>query len=417
MFMFFYNFLWTPILVLSIPFVVFGRKGRMSERLALRFPKDVPGEGNIWIHALSVGEVVSAISLVNALRTKFPDKDIVFSVTTSKGMAIAREAVASKVKTLVTMPVDAWWCVQRIVSYLKPSVFVLVETDIWPGLIHHLKKHGVRAILVNGRISPRTFRSYRRLPFFVQRMFRPLKWCLMQSDLDAERLLKVGVGAWKVKTVGNIKFDRNWEPMEQAERDDWMNLLGIAPDSLVWVAGSTHPGEEKILLEIFEKLLISFPGLRLILAPREIGRSNEIYTFSREMGIETVLRTALLGNRVSYDVLILDTLGELGRIYGIGTVSFVGGSLVPVGGHNLLEPASFGCPVIFGPYIHNFVAMSESLKETGGGWRVEDGQELFNRMEMLLSNPEIRDDMGVRAEQFVRINGGALDRVLPFIAG
>jgi len=187
-----------------------------------------------------------------------------------------------------------------------------------------------------------------------------------------------------VKTVGNIKFDRNWEPMEQAERDDWMNLLGIAPDSLVWVAGSTHPGEEKILLEIFEKLLISFPGLRLILAPREIGLSNEICTFSREMGIETVLRTALLGNRVSYDVLILDTLGELGRIYGIGTVSFVGGSLVPVGGHNLLEPASFGCPVIFGPYTHNFVAMSESLKETGGGWRVEDGQELFNRMEMLL---------------------------------
>jgi 3-deoxy-D-manno-octulosonic-acid transferase len=416
MFIFFYNFFWTLILIFSIPFVALLGKGRISERLALGFPEGFPGEGNIWIHALSVGEVVSAISLVKALRTKFPGKDIVFSVTTSKGMAIARDEVESKVKALVTMPVDAWWCVRRIVNYLKPSIFVLVETDIWPGLIYHLSKRGIRAILVNGRVSPRTFRSYRVLPFLTRGMFQPLELCLMQSELDSKRLLKIGIGPGKVKTIGNIKFDRNWKPMGETERKDWMSLLGIEPGTPIWVAGSTHPGEERALLEVFRRLRTSFPGLRLILAPRDIERSGEIRSISREMGLEAVSRATLLRNKTSYEVLILDTLGELERIYGLSIVSFVGGSLVPVGGHNLLEPASFGCPVLFGPYTHNFVSMSESLTEAGGGWRVEDGEELFDRMKMLLSDPEKRDNMGRLAREFVERNRGALDRVLSFIA-
>lgn len=413
---FFYDFSWTLILILSIPLVALLGKGRLSERLALTFPKGSLGEDNIWIHALSVGEVVSAISLVKALRTKFPGKNIVFSVTTSRGMAIARDEVASKVKALVTMPVDAWWCVRRIVNYTKPSIFVLVETDIWPGLIYHLRKRGIKSILVNGRISPRTYRSYTMLPSLIRRMFQPLEFCLMQSEPDSGRLLEIGIEPGKVKTVGNIKFDRNWKPMRPAERKDWMNRLGIEPETTVWVAGSTHSGEEKTLLEVFQRLRTSFPGLCLILAPRNIERTNEIRRISQELKFETVLRTTPSRDRGPYDVMILDTLGELGRIYGVSTVSFVGGSLVPVGGHNLLEPASFGCPILFGPYTHNFVSMSESLKAAGGGLRVADGQELFVSMQMLLSDPEKREDMGRLAERFVHTNGGALDRVLSFIA-
>jgi len=413
---FFYDFSWTLILILSIPFVALLGKGRLSERLALIFPEGFLGEDNIWIHALSVGEVVSAISLVKALRAKFPEKDIVFSVTTSKGMTIARDEVASRVKALVTMPVDAWWCVRRIVNYTKPSIFVLVETDIWPGLIHHLRKRGIKSILVNGRISPRTYKSYTMLPSLIRRMFQPLEFCLMQSEPDSGRLLEIGIEPGKVKTVGNIKFDRNWEPMRPAEQKVWMNRLGIEPGTTVWVAGSTHSGEERTLLEVFQRLRTFFPGLCLILAPRNIERTNEIRRISQELKFETVLRTTLSRDRGPYDVMILDTLGELGRIYGVSTVSFVGGSLVPVGGHNLLEPASFGCPILFGPYTHNFVSMSESLKAAGGGLQVADGQELFLNMQMLLSDPEKREDMGRLAERFVHTNGGALDRVLSFIA-
>lgn len=414
--MFFYDFLWTLILILAVPFVSLLGKERVSERLALRLPECPVGEGNLWIHALSVGEVVSAIPLVKAVRKKFPDTDVVFSVTTSRGMAIARDGVGSDVKALVTMPLDTWWSVRRMVNCLKPSIFILVETDIWPGLIHHLRKKGIRTVLVNGRISPRTFASYRRLPTLIRWMFEPLELCLMQSDLDRERLLEIGVGPGKVKNVGNIKFDRNWELMGQPERKDWLRLLGVRPGIPLWVAGSLHRGEERSILEIFRRLLTPFPGLRLILVPRDIERSSEIRSISQGMGFKTVLRTALSMNRAPYEVLILDTVGELGRVYGLSTISFVGGSLVPVGGHNLLEPASFGCPVLFGPYTHNFVSMSESLTEAGGGLRVADGEELFDKMEMLLSNSEKRDEMGRLAREFVEQNRGALDRVLSYIA-
>ncbi len=415
MLMFFYDLLWTFILIMSIPFVVLLGSTRISERLALGFPEHLRGKGNIWIHALSVGEVISAISLVKALKTRFPGRDIVFSVTTSKGMAVARNDLGSQVRALVTMPVDAWWCVRRIVDHLKPHIFILVETDIWPGLINRLSKRGIGTVLVNGRVSPRTSRSYRVLPFLARALFGPIEMCLMQSELDSARLIEVGIGPEKVKTVGNIKFDRDWEPMGQIERKDWMSRFGIESDTPIWVAGSTHPGEERIILEVFQGLRYSFPDLRLILVPRNVERSGETYSISRDMGLETVLRTALAINVKPYEVLILDTVGELGRIYGLSTVSFVGGSLVPVGGHNLLEPASFACPVLFGPYTHNFVAMSEALTAAGGGLRVGDREELFEVMRMLLSNPEKRDEMGRLAREFIERNRGALNRVLPFI--
>jgi len=255
------------------------------------------------------------------------------------------------------------------------------------------------------------------VPFLTRKMFKPLKLCLMQSDLDRNRLLQAGIDPpEKVRAVGNIKFDRDWVPMSQEERHKWLDLLRLESENIIWVAGSTHRGEEKIVLEVFKKLRPSFPLLRLILALRKIEQSDDILTQARGMGLKAVLRTGLSKNSHPYDVLILNSLGELDRIYGVSKVSFVGGSLVPIGGHNLLEPASFGCPVLFGPHTHNFVLMSELLVEAGGGRRVQDGRDLYEAVKMLVGDAEMRTGMGRFAKEFVEKNRGALERVVSHIA-
>lgn len=412
---FFYHFAWTLLFLFCVPLIPLFRKKRFMERLALDLPPDPPFEGSIWIHALSVGEVISSLPLVNALGLQYPDRDIVFSVTTSKGMSIARRELQGKVSALLTMPIDFWWSARRMVDYVRPSLFVLVETDIWPALLDRLKKRGVDSILVNGRVSPRTFKAYRRFPLFARMMFDRPEFCLVQSDLDRERLLNVGVDPDKVRRVGNIKFDREWVPMGEKERLERSKLLGLGPEDQIWVAGSTHSGEDEILLEVFGRLRPRFATLRLIIAPRRIERSRSILEMAQDRGFRAALKTSLPENDGPHDVLILDTLGELGRYYGIGSVSFVGGSLAPVGGHNLLEPASFGCPVLFGPHTHNFVVMSESLVEAGGGWRVSDGEGLFRAMKTLLTDPGVCLDMGEHARAFVEKNRGALERVVSYV--
>lgn len=414
--MFLYHFGWTLAHILCMPIVAVARRGRLAERLAPKFPKDRLKEGNIWIHALSVGEVVSAVPLIERLSAKYPEKGVVLSVTTVKGMDIARKILEGSVNALFTMPVDSLWCVRRVVNYTRPAIFVLVETDIWPALPGYLKRRGIRSILVNGRVSPRTFRAYNRAPFFVRKMFDPLELCLMQSDLDRERLLSVGLNDEKVVTVGNIKFDRDWILMSEEELKGWFDLFGLGSESVLWVAGSTHQGEEEIILEVFKRLRPSFPHLRLIIAPRDIERSDEILRIIRGIGLKAVLRTGVSRDTAVYDVLVLNTIGELGRIYGLGIVSFVGGSLVPIGGHNLLEPASFGSPVLFGPHTHNFVSMSESLLEAGGGWRVQDINGLHDAVKMLMEDTRLRARMGALAKEFVQESRGALGRVVAHIA-
>jgi 3-deoxy-D-manno-octulosonic-acid transferase len=417
-FMLLYHFLWTIVGILGFPIVPLLRKGRFSERLTLGL-SSVPIEGaNIWVHALSVGEVISALSLVDALRLKYPGKNIVFTVTTSTGMNVAQRELGGKVNALVTMPIDFWWCVHRIVNYIRPSIFILVETDIWPALINYLRKRGVKSILVNGRVSPRTSKAYNKFAFLARKLFEHFELCLMTSDLDTNRLLQVGIGLpEKVITVGNIKFDRDWEPMCQEERQKWLNLLSLESEDRIWVAGSTHPGEEKILMDVFKKLRPSFHALRLILAPRAIEQSDDILSEAQSMGLRAVLKTELSKNTGPYDVLILNSLGELGRVYGLSEVSFVGGSLEPSGGHNLLEPASFGCPVFFGPHTEDFDLMSQLLIEAGGGQRVRDGKELYDAMKMILTDPEMRIRMGRHAKEFVDENRGALGRVVSRIDG
>ncbi len=417
MFLFIYHLIWTCLVILSLPLFFFIKRRRILERLGIRLPLDPPKEESIWIHALSVGEVVSALALVKAVGLQYPEKDVVFTVTTEQGKEIAGKELQNKVRTLLTMPLDFWWSVRRVVNFIRPSLLILVETDIWPGLIGYLKKRGTKVVLINGRISPRTFRSYRKFRFFARRMFNAMDSCMMQSDLDKNRLLQIGVEEEKVKTVGNIKFDRDWVPMGEEEYEDLLNTLNLEPQNEIWVAGSTHQGEEDIILDAFGNLRRLFPLLRLIIAPRRVERAGDISRLVMDKGSKSVLKTEIPMKGEPYQVLILDTIGELERIYGIAKISFVGGSLTPIGGHNLLEPASFGRPVLFGPHTDNFVLMSQLIIEAGGGRRVRDGEDLFETMKALLSDPEQSNRMGLRAKKFVETSRGALRRVMENIKG
>ncbi len=412
MFLMFYHFLMTLLVLVFIPLVFFFNGERMRARLALDLPDEIPSHPPIWVHALSVGEVISAVPLVDGLRQRFPGQKIVLSVTTRQGMVLAQSELKGRVETLFTMPLDFWWSIDRVVKRIRPALFVLVETDIWPALLNHLKRQGIKCILVNGRVSPTARRNYGLLPSFVKRLFEPFERCMMQTDLDRNRLLDLGLDGEKIQTSGNIKFDRPWRPMGESERQTWLDELKLGAKNVLLVAGSTHPGEEKIVLEAFGRLHHDFNELRLVIAPRKIERAGEIKRIAEACGFTSVLRTGVADDFVSYQVLILDTLGELARLYGLARVSFVGGSLLSFGGHNLLEPASFGCPVFFGPHTENFVQMAEDLAQSGGGKRVHNATELFEMIRALMVNPELAQEMGDNAERFVLKNRGAIERVM-----
>jgi 3-deoxy-D-manno-octulosonic-acid transferase len=410
--LFLYPCAWTLIVLLGLPVFSAIRSRRFIDRVFLELPAQTPWERGIWIHALSVGEVTSAIPFVRALRREYPQEDIIFTVTTRQGMEIARREIGDEVRLLLPMPLDFWWSLGKLIQCIKPALFILVETDIWPGLISLLKKKGIKTVLINGRISPRTLRSYNKCRFFIRRLFNSFGLCLMQTDLDRKRILSIGVAPENVKTAGNIKFDSDWLPMGDKERHEWLEALHLEPENIVWVAGSTHEGEEKIILEVYKRLRLISPSLLLIMAPRNIERADSIMVLCSGMGFKSLLKTDLTKDGASYDVLILNTIGELGRIYGIGKVSFVGGSLVAQGGHNPLEPASFGHPVLFGPHMEDFVLMTQLLVESGGGQEVSDSDDLFKAVKKILMDPALCDDMGRKAAAYVETNKGALKRVV-----
>ncbi|MBN1626901.1 MAG: 3-deoxy-D-manno-octulosonic acid transferase [Deltaproteobacteria bacterium] len=420
MFLFLYNFAWTLVVILTLPILSLSKGHRLPERLGLRLTSNPSRGRSIWIHALSVGEVISAMPLARAIKSKYPSRHVIFTVKTEQGMKVALKELSGEVDELVPMPVDFWWSVSRIYHYIRPSVLILVEGDIWPGLLCYLEKRGVKILLVNGRISPRTGKHYRRFGFIVRRIFNRIELCLMQSKIDRERLIKIGIDPHKVNKTGNIKFDRAWRPMEAEERKRWQAKLKLQSKEAIWLAGSTHEGENEIILETFKRLKEVYPGLYLIIAPRRIESAGSVYRVCTEMGLDAVLRSELYadtGPSSRGDVLILDTIGELERIYGLARVSFVGGSMVPLGGHNLLEPASFGQPVLFGEYTYNFQLMSRDLEEAGGGWRVKNSEDLFVKMKILLSDNELLKGMGQKAREFVLKNSGAMDRVMAHLKG
>ena len=377
-----------------------------------------PNKPVIWIHAVSLGEVVAVTPLVNELHRRHPEYRLVVSTVTETG----REAVEQRLAGVADhcyAPLDFPWVVSRFIDRLQPRLYLFVETELWPNLLWHLRRRGVSTVLVNGRLSTRSFERQQWAPVrsFYRTMLQTLSLCLMQSDRDVDRIVALGAEASRVKRTGNIKFDQPIPAVTEAGKI--RDRLGLQETEQLFVAGSTHSGEEEALVECYQALVTQCSSAVLLLAPRHIERAESVEAMIRARGM-TVQRRSAIGQAgvprsTGPRVVLLDSRGELAAIYKEAVVAFVGGTLVPVGGHNLLEPAQWAKPVLFGPYTDHCAEVADLLIQAGGGRRVLQTEDLTQQVKALFTDDEERERMGRSARQVVEQNQGALQQTVEAI--
>jgi 3-deoxy-D-manno-octulosonic-acid transferase len=406
----FYSFLYGCGLVLASPFFVlrslrepgFG-KG-LGERLGgVRANPDA--ERSIWIHAVSVGEVIAVRPLTKRLKRAFPKTRIALSVTTPTGRRVAEERLEG-IDDLFSCPFDLALLVRRVMRRVKPVAVVLVETEIWPHLLREAHRAGAVTLLVNGRISDRSFPRYRRVRPFLKRYLAEVDRFLMQSELYARRIVELGAPDEAVRVAGSLKFDADHGGAE--ERKERITPTGRP----VLIGGSTLAPEETILLSVFERLRAGRPDLFLVLAPRHPARFDEVYDLAKARGLAVARRSQSPTANAGADVLILDTLGELASVYAEGEAVFVGGSLAAWGGHNIIEPASKGKPVLFGPHMQNFADIARLFLDADAAIQVASERDLERAFRELLEEPARREALARRALRVIEGNRGAADRTV-----
>jgi 3-deoxy-D-manno-octulosonic-acid transferase len=383
----------------------------LGQRLG-RYGTDLPPEPRCWIHAVSVGEAATAVPLIEALGRRWPELGIVMTTVTPTGAQI----VADRLGGMVThryFPVDLPGPVRRALDAVRPRFFIAMETELWPNFLRALAVRGIPSMIANGRISDRSFRRYRRVRFLTSRMLRDVAILAMQSQEDARRIIALGAQPERVVVTGNLKTD--FAVPEAGGDALWQRLLGLAEEDLVWIAGSTHRGEDAAVLDAFLRLRARFPRLILLLAPRHPERVPEVERLVIERGLTAVRRSELPGARDRRAVIILDTVGELAQLYRLATVVFVGGSLVPTGGHNMLEPALLRKAVLFGPHTSNFRESAEALLAAGGAQLVREGTELEGAVGILLEDADLRQRMGEAAFKAVVGRQGAVKHTLELV--
>lgn len=373
--------------------------------------KKVSPSKPVWIHAVSVGEVAGIKNFVKELHTMFPVRKIVLSTTTKTGNAVARRIFSGDVLKFY-FPLDFSFVVRKVANLINPSILIIMETEIWPNLILELSKRGVPVALINGRISDRSFKGYKKIRFFFGKILRKIDLFCMQTSGDAERIESLGALKENVKVTGNMKFDIE-NPDTTLARDRIKSDLGLVQSDQLLIAGSTHRGEEEIVLDVYKHLTKEFENLKLLIAPRHIDRAKTIKNLVEQNGFEGALSSqskkiqSLNSKKV---VLILDTLGELRHLYSIATIVFMGGSLIKRGGHNIVEPAIFGKPIIFGPYMFNFRDMARLFLEEKAAIKVRDKKELLETLQTLLRDRARIDILGQNARELADRDKGATSR-------
>jgi len=414
-----YNFLQIILLItglpILVPMVLVRRKyrGRTLKRLGFGMDK-MPfhsGDGSgkvIWIHALSVGEVTSALPLVKGIRRDKPDAIIVFSAATRTGAHVAEKRIRPFVDRIIAAPFDLLFSIHRFIRQIRPDLFILIETDFWPNWLDQLRKNNIPIMLVNGRISKKSFRLYHCFSFFFRPVFRCFSLLSMQTRHDAEQMQRLGIAGQRIMTLGNLKYDTASNPQDEPVTHMTPSDLNIPENSMVWICGSTHRGEEEIILNAYKYLKAKTENLVLIIAPRDIARSGELMRLIREKGLQAMRRTS--ENNPRCRVLVLDTIGELTLCYQMARVAFIGGSLVPKGGHNPLEPAAYGVPVLFGPHMEDFQEIARDLENCGGGATVGSASELTEAVSRILLDELTYASMSGAAENLVQTNSGVIAR-------
>ncbi len=391
----------------------FGSLRQRFGTLPMSFNLDA--EPSIWVHAVSVGEVLAARPLVDELRTRYPGFRLFVSTTTVAGQQLARRQLP-QADAVFYFPLDFAWVVRRVMDRVKPRLLVLLEGEIWPNVLREGARRGVRTAIVNGRVSARSYPRYRLLAPLMRRVLAGVDAFCMQSDEGARRITRMGADPARVTVTGSLKFDAVHVPAPSAHgrpRERVLRFFRLAASRPVVVAGSTMPGEERPVLQAFRRIKAGQPQALLILAPRHTDRFTEVMHIARGEGFATARRTELaIDAEPRADVVVLDTIGELPQVYQLATVAFVGGSLVPTGGHNILEPAVYGRPVVFGPSMTNFAEIAEMFLASGAAVQVHSEHELEETLISLMSDSARRAGIGAAARALVDANRGATERTL-----
>jgi 3-deoxy-D-manno-octulosonic-acid transferase len=384
--------------------------------LAQRFGRlgdGLPPEPRCWIHAVSVGESTAAVPLVEGIRRRWPELGLVVTTITPTGARIVGERLAGTA-THRYFPIDLPAPVRRALDAVHPCFFVAIETELWPNFLRALARRRVPAMIANGRISDRSFRRYRWIRGLMRRVLADVSVFAMQTDEDARRIIALGAPPSRVVVTGNLKSDL----VPEATGGDaaaWRGRLRLGAGARLWIAGSTHRGEEAVVLDAFLRARTRCPDLALLLAPRHPERAGEVEDLIRGRGLAAARRSRLPGDGPPGAVVILDTVGELAALYALAEVVFVGGSLVPVGGHNVLEPAMRGKPVLVGPHTSNFREGAELLERSGGGLVVKDGPELERELTRLLEDRDLGRRMGEAARHAFTGRQGAVGATVDLV--
>ncbi len=373
--------------------------------------------GGIWIHAVSVGEVLSVLPLIKQIRQRWPQRGIFLSTTSRTGQEMARQN-RNGLEGVFYFPLDWKFAVRRSLNDVRPSLVLILETEIWPNFLHECRQRGIAVCLANGRISDRSFRKYRRFGWLLRWSMGHFDSCCMQDPVDRERIVHLGVPSNRVEVCGNLKYDI--EPPEGlAEKlAPFRSLLQLASSPFLFVAGSTRSNEEAPVLQAFRSLQQECPQARLLLAPRHPDRCGEVGRLLAAQSFRFVKRSELSrhgkpdSESQPAEVILLDTMGELPMLYALADLVFVGGSLVAWGGHNLLEPALFKKPVLFGPHMNNFREIARHFIQAEAGLMVQNEVELGARLQELFRDSAYRQKLGRNGYRIIQANHGAGARIL-----
>jgi 3-deoxy-D-manno-octulosonic-acid transferase len=419
-----YSLLSVVALVVASPFLAYQairhRKYIRSLRQRLGYlplSLNVDGDESIWIHAVSVGETLTARALIGDLKARYPALKLFLSTTTMTGHEVAR--ALADVDGVFYFPLDWGFTVRRTLDVVRPRLFVMMETEIWPTVLRECRERGIATMLANGRVSKRSFARYTLIRRFFRRVLDDVDRFCMQSEEAARRLVALGADPARVVVTGSLKFDSlDWPgvgPHGQS-RDRVLRYFRLSPGRPVVIAASTLRGEDQAAFEAFRRVQARWPDALLVVAPRHPERFDEVTRQALEEGFRVVRRTSLpVDQSPDADVVVLDTIGELARLYQIASVVFVGGSLVDAGGHNILEPAMFGKAIVFGPHMHNFAEISAEFLRGAAAVQVSSTRELGETFVALVGDGVRRASLGAAARAIVESNRGAKARTMAVV--
>lgn len=413
-----YDFIFLLVIIIHLPAYLFKKKFHSGFFARFGFlPKGLALNNPIWVHAVSVGEAMAVKGLIEKIRKTYPAKKMVISTVTATGNKIA-VSIAREADFVTYLPLDFSFIVRHCIKTIKPAMVIIAETEIWPNFISCLHHNNIPVAAVNTRISDKSFKRYMAVKFFLKGILNKINIFCSQTESDAKRLLSLGVSKERIRITGNMKFDINAHADLQSDYTDYKIKLGLESGEKLILAGSTHSGEEKIILAVYKKLLSEFPNLRLLIAPRHPERAGEIQKIAEKLNFKAVFISALDQEPKTEHrapIFILDSVGQLVNYYAVSDIVFVGGSLVKKGGQNILEPAALSKPIIFGPHMFNFRDIADLFLKHKAGILARNEKELEAAVKDLLNNPDEMDGLGKKARQLIMQNQGATGRNLECI--